>query len=62
MASSVSIGNPLCSVDEIAFARASGAQDILQKITIEDTLEDAIKLQYCLCGKCEIKKYKLANI
>ena len=35
--------NPLCSVDEIAFARASGAQDILQKITIEDTLEDAIK-------------------
>lgn len=35
--------NPLCSVDDIAFARASGAQDILQKITIEDTLEDAIK-------------------
>ena len=35
--------NPLCSVDETAFARASGAQDILQKITIEDTLEDAIK-------------------
>ena len=34
--------NPLCSVDDIAFARASGAQDILQKITIEDTLEDAI--------------------
>ena len=36
--------NPLCSVDDIAFARASGAQDILQKITIEDTLEDAIKI------------------
>ena len=35
--------NPLCSVNDIAFARASGAQDILQKITIEDTLEDAIK-------------------
>ena len=35
--------NPLCSVDDIAFARASGAQDLLQKITIEDTLEDAIK-------------------
>ena len=35
--------NPLCSVDETAFARASGAQDLLQKITIEDTLEDAIK-------------------
>lgn len=35
--------NPLCSVDDIAFARASGAQNILQKITIEDTLEDAIK-------------------
>ena len=30
-------------MDDIAFARASGAQDILQKITIEDTLEDAIK-------------------
>ena len=35
--------NPLCSVDDIAFARASGAQNILQEITIEDTLEDAIK-------------------
>ena len=35
--------NPLCSVDDIPFVRASGAQDILQKITIEDTLEDAIK-------------------
>ena len=35
--------NPLCSIDETAFARSSGAQDILQKITVEDTLEDAIK-------------------
>ena len=30
-------------MDDIAFARASGAQDILQKITIEEKLEDAIK-------------------